>query len=774
MSFQAGAEGRRRIAGHFLFLFLFSLLLPALVPLAGRTAEGAATPAPAPTGRLIPWAIDPEDPGEDLPPVGRSVFDFLVTVPRGGEKVYAVPFPFSALVERVKERLGGEEASLPLERVLIPLGRSLQRNAAAPHFFKAPRAVLAVVGDPGRPGALFLKDRLYLGYQETAGIVEVISYNETAGRFEFQVVRDYRPGGRPRVLYASRALCTACHQNSAPIFARQLWDETNANPRVAGLLRDEKRVFYGFPIDLGPDAPYAVQAAADRANRFALDQRLWREGCETGGERAVACRAALFTAALQYRLTGGRFDDRSLGFQKGFLDTFAAGVREHFPRGLAVPDPELPNRDPFAGVAGDAAGTQQASVPGNLTPEQTTLLGRLVLHSAIPASFEPLNPRPPEETWSSETPPERLISGLANFLSEREIRDLDAHLYQAGSAAGAPRRRLTADCRLAARRDEHQAIDRLKLDCHGGFELQGRIYMENGRVTGGEVERVTIEGRTELSDVAIPSGEITRRSGNTRAHLVLAQKTSGLHARTPEGDAVEAIEITWHEGQEPVLAGHVELTLLADFAAVDRAVDALARSTVAGASAAFSARPLRRSILLPALFANLGMKSDPTDLCCTDASGMPVAAVDSGAGGAGPEEAEAERLAQRFPEPALRTFFHYCATCHATAQTSPPNFLHGEPALVRANLARCAERIFFRLSMSQVPHDDRPKTAMPPVQALRRLHLDPAEWPGNPDLTLLRQHVADLLRGQTGAAPRLEDLTARGYENLRECLPGRP
>jgi hypothetical protein len=769
MSFQAGTEGRRRIAGPF--LFLLALLLLALIPLAGTTAEGAATPAVAPASRLIPWAVDPEDPGEDLPPVGRSLFDFLVTVPRGGEKVYEVPFPFSALVEQVKGRLGGEEAPLPFERILIPLGRSLQRNVAAPRFFHAPRAVLAVVGDTGRPGALFLKDRLYLGYQETAGIVEVISYNETAGRFEFQVVRDYRPAGRPRVLYASRALCTSCHQNAAPIFARQLWDETNANPRVAGLLRDEKRDFYGFPIDLGPDAPYAVQAAADRANRFALDQRLWREGCEAGGASAVACRAALFTAALQYRLTGGRFDDRSPGFRKGFLDGFAAEVRERFPRGLAVPDPELPNRDPFAG---SAQGAQQASVPGNLTPEQTTLLGGLVLHSAIPASFEPLNPRPPQETWSSETPPERLISGLANFLGERDVRDLDAHLYQAGSAAGAPRRRLTADCRLAARRDEHQAIDRLKLDCHGGFELLGRIYLENGRVTGGEVERLAIEGRTELADVAIQSGEIVSHGGETRARLALAQKISGLHARLPRGDAVEAIEIAWHEGQEPVLDGHVELTLLADFAAVDRAVDALARSMRAGESDAFSAQPFRRSILLPALFAHLGRKNDPADLCCTDAAGMPIAAVDSGAGGAGPEEAEAERLAQRFPEPALRAFFHYCATCHATAQTSPPNFLHGEPTEVRTSLARCAERIFFRLSMWQVSHDDRPKTAMPPVQALRRLHLDPAEWPGNPDLMLLRQHAADLLKGQTGAAPRLEDLTARGYENLRECLPGRP
>src|SRR5947209_2640382 len=391
--------GRRLVAGPFHLLLLAALLgLAALARAAG--------PAPPP-----PWAVDPEDPGEDLPPAGRSLFDFLVTVPRGGERVYDVPFPFAALVSRIEQELGGKAAPQPFERVLIPLGRSLQRNAAAPYFFRAPRAVLAVTEDssrPARPGMPLLKDRLYLGYQETAAILEVISYNETAGRFEFQLVRDYRPGGQPRVLYAARALCTACHQNAAPIFARQLWDETNANPRVAGLLRDEKRDFYGFPVDLGPDAPYAVQAAADRANRFALDQRLWSEGCEAVRGQAPQCRAALFTAALQYRLSS-RFDENR-------LTPFAPAIQERFPRGLAVPDPDLPNRDPFAGAV---SGPRQASVPGSLTPEQTTLLGGVVLHSAIPAVFEPLSPRPPLETWSLDGGFERLVSGLASFLAER-------------------------------------------------------------------------------------------------------------------------------------------------------------------------------------------------------------------------------------------------------------------------------------------------------------------------------------------------------------------
>ena len=74
------------------------------------------------------------------------------------------------------------------------MGRSLQRNAASPDFFKFPRAVVVAeatpVSIPGKP-LIVLKDRLFLGYQPQAEAIEVISYNEMAGRFEFQVVENY-------------------------------------------------------------------------------------------------------------------------------------------------------------------------------------------------------------------------------------------------------------------------------------------------------------------------------------------------------------------------------------------------------------------------------------------------------------------------------------------------------------------------------------------------------------------------------------------------------
>src|SRR5262245_13327842 len=181
------------------------------------------------------WAVDPVRPGPDAPPAGRSLFDFVATVEAGGKRVYDIPFPFERLVERLEARSGCEPRERCAKQVLIPLGRSLQRLAAAPEFFRYPRVVVTIDAE-SRRGGLLLKDRIYLGYQGQAALIEVISYNEAAGRFEFQIVSDYRRGGSPQVVYARRAVCAACHQNPAPMFSLPLWEETNANERVAARL----------------------------------------------------------------------------------------------------------------------------------------------------------------------------------------------------------------------------------------------------------------------------------------------------------------------------------------------------------------------------------------------------------------------------------------------------------------------------------------------------------------------------------------------------------
>lgn len=325
---------------------------------------------------------------DDLPPVGRSRFDQLIGAG-------PVPYPFPRLVERINAQMRPDPGGLPALKVtLIPLGRSLQRDAGAPDFFRFPRVVAAADGD-NRPGYAPLKDRLFLGFHEKGEVVEVISYNETAGRFEFQIVHDYKPGATPQVFYARRSLCLACHQNAAPIFARPLWDETPANPEIARRLKAARAGFYKVKMT-GTDIAYFIDSAADRANLFAVWQRLWREGCGQG-ETGDRCRRDAFAAALDYLRT------RALPGTDS-LPALARNWKTVWPNGLAIPNPDLQNRDPLAALPD----------PGD----------------------DPLLPRPPLDIWHAPDLT-AFVVGLAGLL--------DAHLA----------RRLPGD-RLA------NALDRLR------------------------------------------------------------------------------------------------------------------------------------------------------------------------------------------------------------------------------------------------------------------------------------------------------------------------
>jgi hypothetical protein len=164
--------------------------------------------------------IEPVFAWSDTPSMGHSVFDAVFTVPTAA----------------------GREDTHLLQMVLIPLGRCIQRHAAAPDYFASPPIVLAANSElkkitDERP--IFIKDRLFLGYQRESNAIEVISYNELAGRFEFQVVDNYGPGLTPSVRYAPRKLCISCHQNAGPIFPRVRWGETSANKCIATRLRAE-------------------------------------------------------------------------------------------------------------------------------------------------------------------------------------------------------------------------------------------------------------------------------------------------------------------------------------------------------------------------------------------------------------------------------------------------------------------------------------------------------------------------------------------------------
>ena len=605
------------------------------------------------------WAVDPAHPGTNLPSTGQSLFDDITSD--------GVPFPFDALIDKVEKKAGCRPARC-VTSVLVPLGRSLQRAAAAPDFFSFPRVVAAVTADGG--GQVLAKDRVYLGYQERAGVIEVISYNEAAARFEFQLVRNYRPQGKPETVYASRAVCAACHQNQGPVFSRQQWDETNANPSIAGRLASEngrtRGQMYGVTIRRGVDLPNAIDDSTDRANLFAVIHRIWRDACDP------ACRSHALQAALQYRLS------QEQGFESG--TAFAASLAQRFaaqwPSGLAIPNPDLPNRDPLA-FAGDPSAANRIDVD---------------------AAFEALAPRAPIEIWSGAAllmP--RFVAGLASLFAEADVRDLDAALKR--RAAVAVRRTYTARCSVNS--------DRYR--CVGEVTLSGTHSM---------IDRLSLGGK-ELTRLQLRNGAVTRQ---------------GMTARTAGGDAIERIELP--QRGKP---GTVIVTVVEDFSPVRAAL----------ASSDWSGVPFTRARVR----ATLGLP--PMNACCGPRNSV-LAAADA-------------VVAEVVP-PQASGFVAPCAACHRTTERSPPNFLAGDAQRIRANLTQCAPRMFVRLSMWQSPATSRAKVPMPPPSASHGGSPSMQAAP-DPSVSALQATVAEWLRAESGQAPNLAAMLARGYENLRPCLP---
>jgi hypothetical protein len=281
--------------------------------------------------------------------------------------------------------------------VLIPLGRSLQRSAGAPDFFQYPRAIAVYDSNSSK---MFVKDRLYLGFHEKAQVIEVISYNEQAGRFEFQLVENYRAGATPHVSQAPRRICTACHQNHGPLFPVQLWDETNSNPRVFQLLSLQGREFYGYPISQSADVPYQIDLAVHRANELSIYQAVWMSA-------TPAVRASALRAALRCRLTGDCHAPE-------LAASVAALWHTRWPDGLRVPNPEIPNRNPLAILSREGP-VDSAGAASFLAERQKN----------IEPHFEPASLREPLAIWHG-TPEEtdRWIYGLAGFFSDSDAAAL--------------------------------------------------------------------------------------------------------------------------------------------------------------------------------------------------------------------------------------------------------------------------------------------------------------------------------------------------------------
>ena len=537
----------------------------------------------AAAGHATTLLADREEPGPNRPPAGRSLFDelFGVAPPAAGagDARYALPFPFERLVAELNARIAPAEAT----GVLIPLGRSLQRYAADPGYFASPRVVVAVTEDAGAPRRPLLKDRLYLGYHERAEVIEVISYNEAAGRFEFQVVEDYGPGREPHVQHGERFVCVACHQAHGPIFPTAVWNETNADPRVAARLAPLGKSFHGVPTRGGVDPADAVDRSTDRATRIAFANALWAEGCGQPYQAgATRCRGDLLLAALLYRLGGARatpaVEDGSPG--AALAERIAGRLARLAPGGLGVPSPDLPNRDPLAEIEAGVSPTAAVDPEG---------------------VFEPSLDRAPVVFWRPSMPAGELLGSaigeIAAAFADADILWLDDRL---AALHADPPELVSArlDCRTRSL-DPGAGRRELRLACNGDSarpraEVEGHVALSDHIPYGGMIGRLALDGHAPLSRLVVAGGS-HRREGSTEAlELRLRERGLGLRARLAGGERLAPVML--RIGQDGKTA--IELSVVDDLSPLRAALAGMVEAASADPGAALGAGPLRRRAVL--------------------------------------------------------------------------------------------------------------------------------------------------------------------------------
>lgn len=360
----------------------------------------------------------------DFPPAGsRSLFDFIVHE-NGG-----LPYPFEKLTALIKSYSEGD-SSLPT--ILIPDGRSLVRSASS---FSEPRVLLGVDARPRQNAktlGFLLKNRLFIGYVEKSRQLEIISYNEGAGRFEFQVVEDYNENRQPRILYARRNLCLSCHQNGAPIFSVRPWSETNSNPAVAGRIAmargsGRENSYHGIPLKGRLKTSESYDALTKSANNLLAAQRIWGAGCGGGRPGSAACRRLLLLLGLQFAWEPSLFNLDESEDYPALLSLF----KIFWPsEGIRLPSSELADRDPIleesslgpTSIASDWIASKFAAVFGGMGAADA--VSKKAVRVNFPREADPLTRRPAKRILDSNSGDG--VFGVSQFFSRKDIRLIKA------------------------------------------------------------------------------------------------------------------------------------------------------------------------------------------------------------------------------------------------------------------------------------------------------------------------------------------------------------
>lgn len=620
------------------------------------------------TGAAPRWIEHASMPGPDTPERGQSRFDQLFLV---AQNSYLVPYPFPRLIKFLDSRIDNADHS-GVRQVLIPSGRSLQRDAPAPDYFSFPRAVITLEGEPvtvDGETAQVLEYRLFIAHQPKTETLEVISYNDSAGRFEFQVVANYAANKSPRVQAANRSMCLSCHQNGAPIFPSRPWSETSSNVEVAGKLIKTLPQQYNSIIDTVTADAGVIDLLAERANYLAVAQLIWQQGCDSS-----LCRANVLRAILQYRLSGeASFDSRDQRYQRDYYAELKRNWKARWPEGLALANSRIIDRDPFS--------------PESMTSEH-----------------DPLFPRPAHATWhgADSILANGIIYRLAGFFTLADIQRIDRRLIALGNTRPALNRKHETSCKLKVGSTSSHVLVCGDKTTAAGLQADFEIEFQQG-----ELKSLRIIHLRPPGDPILLQPDIIRLS-STRGGLEIepGNRANRLSLRLANGDRIKTLLLSWDDS---LMSGEVSLDMeiSTELQLIDQALTEILDKHRRGVGDSLANKVFRRRAVMRELAPVLGMQ--PMNWHQTLRSSSVAAQPDS-------PELSAE----------LALLEPYCAHCHAGDTVNPPGFLAGDQP--RARIIQCAPRILARLQAWQV-ESRFVGSPMPPPASLEISGTTIADWP---------------------------------------------
>jgi len=646
-------------------------------------------------------------PQIDLPPYGRSNFDIVFSKKENGRYVYDIPFPIDKFLQRLETYTGkkvNNSESSGIVATLFPMGRSLQRDAAirgepsvanADMYFRFPRVVIGVDGESSTESKLTLnlKNKFYAGYNEKAEALEVISYNEALGRFEYQTVSDYAAGKNPKVQFASRGLCLGCHQNQAPIFSKAPWSESNANPAISAQLVRVLGKDHYFRTKIAADQSLTsrLDTSTDQANLLPIYQNIWKDLC-SGDD----CRRFLLTGVLQLLL------NRSHLFAAhprivDWINAFESEWQKTWPAGLNISNADIPDRDPFRDVTENLPRANLENFK-----KQFSAVADSLAQSKIPAAFEPLIPRAPAEIWLSSGADavhgNRLLKGFSKEFTLHDIQEIDKWIGRASTAP--PVAILRAICQI------EKIQDSTSINC---AESQDNAFHFSVLFRPGEsqasVSKFILKGAGE--DLAA-TGLIAKISYGAGNGKLLIKTKDLISLRTSSGYSVSDIKINLNSGEATA-------ALFDQSHSFQKLIDTWV-TAIKTSDGTFS-----RFLLMKAFY---------------EMSDQNIAIEDIARTGL-PSELRTE-LPPDFTgdlHPGYNLIKNNCRECHRNNEGAPVNFLgsnevnHSDIELCQ-RIEVCAPRMLYRLKMRLCSADDikNKKIPMPPDFFLSHHKISRATW----------------------------------------------